>query len=438
MFHGANLYPENLEIGEVRVQDTQNISDLEPVSVIAFSGEKVTFSQGTGETTINQNGFILNGMPVVCAFLFCEVDAYPILIESINNASNGDKIISSFTVPKLALKDFFTEDRKIGEIVGTLKTYKIYAFQGSALSTVVNNFKQSIKSISSFSRPNSIDGYTPVNKKVLTYPYCYIGMNTPNSSKKIFRFEDFSNGTGNFKVVCEINPNPTCVFIPQNYRNSEANSMQDVVAINGYPNLANINDYFNTWLAQNSNIISLQMEQEQFNYQMGQITNAIGGVGSFIGNVATGNVGGAVQDLISTPLNAVTSAVNHDFYIKNQMAQIEKQALLPDTVSLSSSNATILGYDLIDNSIFNLYTIKSQFAKRIDDYFSMYGYATNEVKLPNINTRPNWNYIKTIGANITGEDISQEDMSIIKNIFDNGITIWHNPDTFLDYSQNNR
>ena len=28
-------------------------------------------------------------------------------------------------------------------------------------------------------------------------------------------------------------------------------------------------------------------------------------------------------------------------------------------------------------------------------------------------------------------------MQKIKDIFDNGITFWHNPSTFLDYSQSN-
>ena len=82
-------------------------------------------------------------------------------------------------------------------------------------------------------------------------------------------------------------------------------------------------------------------------------------------------------------------------------------------------------------------SIKQEYAKIIDDFFSMYGYKVNEVKIPNVTGRTNWNYVKTIDANILG-DIPQEDLQTIKNMFDNGITLWHNKDTFLDYSQNNR
>ena len=33
--------------------------------------------------------------------------------------------------------------------------------------------------------------------------------------------------------------------------------------------------------------------------------------------------------------------------------------------------------------------------------------------------------------------LTQEQFNEIKTLFNNGITLWHNPATFLDYSQNN-
>ena len=81
-------------------------------------------------------------------------------------------------------------------------------------------------------------------------------------------------------------------------------------------------------------------------------------------------------------------------------------------------------------------SIKQEYAKIIDDFFSMYGYKVNEVKIPNILGRTNWNYVKTIDCNLLG-DIPQEDMQKLKDIFNSGVTFWHNPNTFLDYSQSN-
>lgn len=101
------------------------------------------------------------------------------------------------------------------------------------------------------------------------------------------------------------------------------------------------------------------------------------------------------------------------------------------------NGTTLLGYNLFANSMFTTYAIKPEFAKMIDDYFSMYGYATNRVKVPNLTSRPNWNYIKCVGANILG-GIPDEDLLNIRNLFNNGITLWHNPNTFLDYNQPNK
>lgn len=81
-------------------------------------------------------------------------------------------------------------------------------------------------------------------------------------------------------------------------------------------------------------------------------------------------------------------------------------------------------------------SIKQEYAKIIDNFFSMFGYKVNEVKIPNVTGRQNWNYVKTIDANILG-DIPQEDMQKLKDIFNSGVTFWHNPNTFLDYSQSN-
>ena len=75
-------------------------------------------------------------------------------------------------------------------------------------------------------------------------------------------------------------------------------------------------------------------------------------------------------------------------------------------------------------------------ARVIDNYFTMYGYKVNRLKVPNIYGRENWNYVKTIGANIEG-DIPEEDINELKNIFNAGVTLWHNASTYLDYTQSN-
>lgn len=240
----------------------------------------------------------------------------------------SDYIISCFAVPKLAVQDFMIPENKLEMSQGTcyiLQNGKTYS-QNPILKTLV-------------STPSNLDGYIPRNQKLRTYPYMYLGFNPSNGSSKIYRYEDFENGTPQFKLISEVNPNPSIYFIPQNYRGAEGDSMSDIASLNGYPTLSSRNDYYNSWLAQNSEIISLQMQQEQYNYEVGQYQTGLNILNSMFG--AIGNPSQAMG-IVSGTMELAQNDVNHDFYIKQQMAQIEKQAMLPDKVNMSSSNATLI------------------------------------------------------------------------------------------------
>ena len=66
-----------------------------------------------------------------------------------------------------------------------------------------------------------------------------------------------------------------------------------------------------------------------------------------------------------------------------------------------------------------------------------FGYQTNKFKIPNINNRPTWNYVKTLACNINA-NIPQADLAEIKDMFNSGITLWHNTTNFKNYYANNR
>lgn len=99
---GSNLMPENVELGELKINRSENISDLEPMTIIAFTGD--TFS----EESVNQNGFEYNG--IFSAITFIVTNSLNVALQIINLEGNGDKIFTVFTVPKLAIKDFLPVD----------------------------------------------------------------------------------------------------------------------------------------------------------------------------------------------------------------------------------------------------------------------------------------------------------------------------------------
>lgn len=413
---GANLIPENLETGEYKIGGTANITGLNPVYVCAYSGNSLSMGGGTYNFP---DYSIVNGIFSSVIFLVAlDNSGLNSLYSALMSGNQSEKIVALFTIPSFAV-----DSNNLTQLSGS-----VYYVAGKAASVV--------KTL--ISTPATLDGYTPKNAKVRTYPYMYVGFNPPNGTSKIYRYEDFANGTPSFKFISEVNPNPSVYMIPQDYRGQSGNSLSDCATLNGYPQLASKVDVYNSWLAENTGILSVQESQAWTNFKYDTASGTAGLLGSIFSIASGGSKNlGDISGFATGALDMYRSAANYDYYIAMCNAQKEKQAMLPDNVSLGGSNATLLGYDLMDNNIFTRYNIKYQFAKRIDDYFSMFGYQTNELKIPNINNRPNWNYIKTQGINIIG-NIPNEDLEIIKTLYNSGITLWHNPTTFLDYSQNNR
>lgn len=419
---GNYLYPEGLETGEFKVSSSVNFNELLPVCIVAYT--RNPYDDGLTENMPTAQGIIANGIPNGMFFCIVTINMLQGLLDTINEKGYGDAIMTIFTVPAFSLigfNDWTLSDITDGE--GVLWWF-VSDFKANPIEKTLN------------SAPQNLDGYQPKNQKLRAYPYCYLGFNPPNGSNKIFRFENFEDGIPKFKMYSEINQNPSVCFIPENYRGGNIDSIQDCVTLSGYPTIGWVTDYFNTWIAQNSGIIELQKWQEEYNYSVDTSINQVQSFANALGSIFSKDLSGGMETAFAIK-RTEQAHQNHGFYVQNQLLQKEKQAMLPNSGTLSSSNATLLGYGLMDNNIFTTYTIKKEFAERIDKFFDMYGYNINTVKMPNLKNRPNWNYIKTAGANILG-NIPQEDLQTIKQIFDDGVTLWHNKDNFLDYSKNNR
>ena len=72
----------------------------------------------------------------------------------------------------------------------------------------------------------------------------------------------------------------------------------------------------------------------------------------------------------------------------------------------------------------------------LDSYFDMFGYAVKQHGVPNMNARPNWTFVKTIGCSVGG-NIPADDASKIEDIFNRGIRFWKNHNNIGNYSLNN-
>ena len=77
--------------------------------------------------------------------------------------------------------------------------------------------------------------------------------------------------------------------------------------------------------------------------------------------------------------------------------------------------------------------------------FLVFGSKVNELKVPNISGRQNWNYVEIgteetcVFSKTTGEHdfCPQEDLNKINDYLRKGLTIWENPDNIGNFNLSN-
>ena len=119
------------------------------------------------------------------------------------------------------------------------------------------------------------------------------------------------------------------------------------------------------------------------------------------------------------------------------MASVEDAKVQPNTCNGDTSGC---GLDLArgTNTFYiEEMTITAQYAKTIDMYFQMFGYKVSRVGKPDLRSRKKWNYIQTVGCNVRGDNIPTEDLAAINQMFDNGLTVWHNESDMFIYNTPN-
>ena len=136
-------------------------------------------------------------------------------------------------------------------------------------------------------------------------------------------------------------------------------------------------------------------------------------------------------------LSGTGSAVSGQYQVDSANAQDYEHSLLPPSSVGNCNGGDIATCSLTNTFYFYNYSIKYEFAKLIDSYFDMYGYKVNSLEVPNLTSRTNWNYLKILDPNIEGDIVPEKDMNKYKEQLKQGITFWHDPTTFRDYSQSN-
>lgn len=373
---GENLVPENLEQGDYIENDVDQIT-FPNVSVVPRIVIATTFNNDDELT--NASGRYINGVYSGINFIsFSSLADVNEFLDKVTEQNKIDGIVSMYMCP-----------------------WDAFATAGYSYGTVTVPKYQ-----------NTLNGYSPKNKKLLTYPYNVMHV-TGQSVSADFHYELFG-GDCTFNIFETTVPEPTATIIPYKYLSSVGEQRYDQrLTITNFPQCAYNNDVYKAYIAYNATSIPTKM-----------ISEGASGVLSTVSNVLTGNVGGAV----SSALNTATS-------IAQDVAQLHDISTRPPQANgtQTSSADFVIG---ATNVYARHLTIRAEFARIIDDYFTMFGYATHRVKIPNRNVRPYWTYTHTRGCVIHGS-VPCDDMNKICHIYNNGITFWNNGANVGNYSLNN-
>ncbi len=396
---GLHTVPENLETGEYIVNTKDYYDGLDELHYVIQTTEWL--DPGNKPLATNYGGVYMAGGAYICDNIQVVVG----ILHDFERRGAKDAVYNIYMIPK----------KFISNTSG--------AAQYSGQDTPSYDRK-------SIPKNNTINGYTPVNNKLLTFPYNYMLISNNSGSSNILHYERFNGVTCNFQIKGVPTVGGSIKIIPLNYDNG-INTEEEGIIAGKLPTLNWSSDGYTNWLTQNSVNIGLGIASTGLTILGGAGMIATGGAG-----MIAASSGAAMAAASGTTMAGASSLVNGALAVANQLGAVYQHSLQPNSAKGNVNGGDINVCDKKNGFFFYKMTIKDEYARIIDNYFSMFGYKVNFIKVPNITGRRNWNYIKTINCNFSG-DIPQTDLNIIKTMFNNGTTLWHNPDTIYNYNESN-
>lgn len=264
--------------------------------------------------------------------------------------------------------------------------------------------------------PGTLDGYTPRNNKLLTYPYQFIEVVAPGSSQ-VYRYEWF-NGVPRFVADSIIAPGANVAVEPVDYQDSERQGQQYFspeysVTISGIPTASVLANGFINELSNKPLQTAMSLEAP--------IANMLGGAALGTAALAVPGVGPAIAGGIAT-----STLVSGMQSLTNAVGDLYSKSLTAHTTAGSASVGDVYEYNSLRFKIKHM-CVNEEMAKVIDSFFDMMGYRVCQVKAPNTTGRASWNYVQMRNAIVTGNAPADAIQSYINRI-NTGITFWHTND----------
>lgn len=424
-----NLVPENLELGEYIV-NAESTFDMNNCYIILLTGTDAENHpyQCTDDTKygyVAPNDLKINGIPSgLQYFIFDPTD---MTVHGVGYHYDPFTQIGS-------MPDFYDTiaqfvDNGYADNILNLQLVPRFAVENAKPFTKGSSGVDFASSSHKVVKVNHLDSYFPKNKKLYSYPFSLITVSNQSGQVNEYKWELFMRGaegslmqTVYFEIIGTLIGNPTVSCYPISYRGKLGFDMDNGLLMTNFPLIPYLNDPFAAYIAQNKASITTSI-----------LSSVLGAGLSVVGAVATGGASAAVElGVAGAVLGAGTS-------IAKTVAKVADSQAIPRSVSNLSQNDAQLQATKQCSFYFQQMTIKREFARIIDEYFSAFGYAINRIKKPAIEVgkiRPFWTFTKTKGCTLTG-NCPADALQRISTIFDKGIRFWKSNSIIGDYTLNN-
>lgn len=340
------------------------------------------------------------------------------IVNHMGGIYSGSAIIDCDTQAELThnIKSFI-DDNQSDSIVSV--TMVPSAFTGPNTVSITNN---------GIAKPyHDIMGYVPRNKKLFCYPYKYCTIDNREGATLDLMYEYMgsvpdatSSGNMSFTIMGQGYPS-TCevVCFPNNYKGSTGSEYR--ITMNHFPVCSFAVDSYQAYLAQKNAYFKQDIALAQANGAVNTLTGAVKGAVNGLDNGLAGGAIGAMQGYTNGLIDTGSDILHT---ITNNMVL---NSVRPESPSVQKGSETPDIWFSTNGKGFSLYEkcITKNYAMMLDSYFDMFGYAVKQHGVPNMNARPHWTYVKTIGCNVKG-NLPASDAKDIENIFDYGCRFWHN------------
>lgn len=237
-----------------------------------------------------------------------------------------------------------------------------------------------------------LDGYKPVNKKVLQYPYNYLLIDNANGGTLTLRYEFFKNFIPRLVVAGNVSTPVQIICRPTNYKGIDLpaggspfypHDTTQQLCLADFPLCSWNSNAFSEWASKE--IIPMTLKT--------------------LGTMMTGNPVAIGNQMLNTISETYRHSIEADNFHGNNRSG-----------SINVAMGTMQFYK-------RRVHVTAEYAKIIDDYFTKYGYAIEKLEVPQRANRVYWTYLKTKGCVITG-NCPAESIRRVQSLYDRGICWW--------------